>query len=141
LNTSETRGRPRTRKFYERNLRKIDPCLKDEDMLTALILLIAICEVGPWCKPIAKFLGTTEWQVRKRAKYLREQGVWDKKGHIYGDYLDEETGAVAFWLDVLVADGILVVADRKDEKGRNMYRRRSTTKSKTKKREKEIING
>jgi len=72
---------------------------------TAVILLSGLV-VGPNAKKIAKFTGYPLNEVKLRADNLRSSGIW-KGSKLAVDWFDEKDGAIAFWCDCLVADGLL----------------------------------
>lgn len=70
------------------------------------LILLAGVEVGPNADKIAGFTGIPRSKCREIGARLRENGVWHGE-KIAVDWLDEETGGVAFLCDVNVALGIL----------------------------------
>ena len=90
-------------------VRALAPALSERDQAftTALILLSALV-VGPNDQAVADFTGLSLSTVQKRTRNLRAGGLWGHDGKIHADWFDEETGGISFWLDVAVADGLMV---------------------------------
>jgi hypothetical protein len=84
---------------------KMDPKCEEASAETAAMLL-ASALVGPHAGRIGKLLGIPEDKIAKRARRLRRNGVWNKD-RVEADWTDAKSGAVAFWLDVCVADGLV----------------------------------
>lgn len=77
-------------------------CIAAEALLASLV-------VGPWVKPIERFMRWTHWsadQLRKVAKNLRASGVW-RKGQVHAEWADKKNGGMAFLCDVAVGQGML----------------------------------
>ncbi len=76
-----------------------DPCFK-----TGVILLVAI-QVGANADRIAKFCGYSRDFVRLRARRARKNGIWQYDAVNCDEWFEKKFGGVAFWMDVLVAEG------------------------------------
>lgn len=94
------------KKFIEEQIKKLDPKLKknDEVFKIATILLSGL-EVGADSKAIAKFLDIDIKDVEKYEKNLRKGKVWQGKKTACEWF--EKDGGIAFWMDVLVAQGLV----------------------------------
>lgn len=88
-------------------IRKLDPELSPDDHSyeTYLILLASII-VGPNIKKISKFAYIPRAKVVERARRLRSNGVWVGP-RVHCEWMDKESGGVAFIADSLVADGLV----------------------------------
>jgi len=75
-------------------------------------ILLASLEKGPNDTEIAKFLSLDEDFVKTVGKRLRKYGVWTKDNKIECDWSDEESGGIAFIMDILVGQGLV---ERKTE--------------------------
>lgn len=96
-----------TLKQIKREVKRLDSALKETDPSfdTAVILLAAL-QVGANDKKVSDFTGIPLGEVTKRGKRLRKNGIW-KRGVTYADWANKESGGVAFWMDVCVADGLM----------------------------------
>ena len=90
-------------------IKRLDPQLKQDDtsFVTAVIMLSAI-EVGADAERIAKFSGVGLGQVMEREHRLRKNKVWVGEKTHHSGWDDKESGGIAFWMDVCIADGLLV---------------------------------
>lgn len=82
----------------------LDPNL---DTFRSALLLLSSAVVGPDEAKVAAFTGLPAAFVAERAERLRASGVWTGEGKIAADWWDEETGGIAFWIDVNVAEGLM----------------------------------
>ena len=88
-------------------IRELDPRLSERDpSFSTAVILLASAFLGPDEDAIARFTGLCRHLIGCYGKRLRESGVWGSDGKIHCEWMDEETGAAAFWLDVCVAEGI-----------------------------------
>lgn len=88
-------------------VRKMDPNLDSESSsFRAAVVLLAGLVVGANADSIAEFTGYSRAEVRKFGSNLRECGVWRGSKTACG-WDDPESGGVAFWMDVCVAEGTL----------------------------------
>jgi len=92
---------------------ELDPKLdeKDDSFLSAMVLLSAL-EVGTDTDKIADFLSVPREDIVDRVMRLYDNGVFsDDAEHPDGvvrcEWMKEETGGIAFWLDVAVAEGFV----------------------------------
>ena len=96
-----------TRDDVEREVLRLDPNLDlSSSTFRSACILLGSLVVGPNADRVAKFLECPRDPVREVGRRLRENEVWDG-GLVYGDWLDPEVGAIGFWLDVCVADGLV----------------------------------
>jgi hypothetical protein len=97
-----------TRKFIIEEVKRMDPVLTETDeAFTAAVVLLSSIAVGPNIKRLAKFTQYPRKVIKPFSENLRRNGVW-VGGRIYADdWGDEETGGVAFWMDVSVALGFI----------------------------------
>lgn len=110
------------KQFFEKEIQKLDKNLSNEKehkvFLTAEILL-ASGFFGPNEKQIAKALELTSVEdlaiLKKAKRNLIKNNIW-LKGKVAGsEWLDKKTGAIAFWLDVSVALGLLKKTFKKNK--------------------------
>lgn len=84
----------------------LDPELpRGEDFDGAAVLLSSLI-VGPDEKYVAAFARLPLEFVSELATNLRRCGIWSD-GHVNANWLDEEYGAIQFWLDLAAAQGQL----------------------------------
>jgi len=91
----------------KKEVKRLDPKTSDENepaFKTALILLSALV-VGANQKNIAKFTKIPQKFIAERAKRLRANGIW--RGSKTNCDWFEKSGGIAFWCDVLVAEGLI----------------------------------
>lgn len=104
------------KKFIEAEVQKLDPNLNksDETFKIACILLSGL-EIGADPVAIAKFLDLSIKYVKKYEKNLRKNKIWQGKKTAC-EWFDKD-GGVAFWCDVLVAQGLVerVEGKKKDQ--------------------------
>jgi len=95
------------KKFIETEVKRLDSKIKksDETFKIATILLSAL-RVGADSQAIAKFLKIDKKEIEKYEKNLRKNKVWVGKKTIC-EWFEKDKGGVAFWCDVLVAQGLL----------------------------------
>lgn len=88
-------------------IKRLDPKAQEgsEDFSTALMLLAGLI-VGANEKKISQFTELPLYFIRPRAKRLREHGVWDGNKSCV-DWFRKGEGGIAFWMDVLVAQGLM----------------------------------
>lgn len=86
---------------------ELDPDLDPTDpTYHVAALLLASATVGTDPFTLAAFTGEhIEW-VMQIAVRLRASGVWEDDG-VACNWWDEESGGLEFWLDVLVAQGLM----------------------------------
>lgn len=86
-------------------VKQMDPSLTETDSAfeSAVILLSALV-VGPAVRRVAQFTGYPQRRVSERFARLKAGGVI-RGGKMVIEWFDEEGGGIAFWLDVLVAEG------------------------------------
>lgn len=89
-------------------VKELDPKLSEKDgAFAAAMVLIAASQVGTKADRIAKRTGLKRELVRAYNRRLREQGIFTKDGKIACDWFDKESGGIAFWMDVAVAEGLM----------------------------------
>jgi hypothetical protein len=76
-----------------------------------VLLLAAVDGVGQDVDDLAAFTGYDRDWIVEVAERLERSGIW-RDGVTYGDWADDETGGIAFWMDVSVAQGLLIDHDR-----------------------------
>ena len=95
------------KKFIEASVKKLDPKLKkNEETFKIATILLSSIQVGADPKAIAKFLDIGVKEVEKYEKNLRKSKVWQGK-KVACEWFEKEAGGVAFWCDVLVAQGLV----------------------------------
>jgi hypothetical protein len=101
-----TKTKKFTFKYFEKEVRRLDPNLKPDDpcFKTAVLLLSAL-QVGANIERLVEFTGYPKGFVRERALRCRENGIF-RGGKVACDWFDEN-GGVGLWCDVLVAEGLL----------------------------------
>jgi len=88
-------------------LKRLDPRLSPEDeSFKAAAVLLAGLEIGLNISKLSKALGYDRSLVCKFAYNLRKSRVWRGR-KTYANWNDEESGGVAFWMDVCVAQGLM----------------------------------
>ena len=92
-----------------RDVRNMNETLhEDSYSFQAAMVLFASELVGPYSDRIASFLGYPSRLVQLMAVRLQEAKIW-QDDHVHCDsWFDPEKGAVAFMLDLMVAEGQLV---------------------------------
>ena len=91
----------------EKMVKKIDPKIEttDEGYKPAVVLLSAVF-IGADAKKVAAFTKLPLKLIQKFEKNLRESKVW-VGNKTFCDWENEEDGGIAFWCDVLVAQGMI----------------------------------
>jgi hypothetical protein len=93
--------------WFEREVKRLDPQIdKKDDAFKAGVLLLAALQEGANMQRLAKFTGYDKGFVRAHVKRARDNGIF-VGGRVHCDWFEEEFGGVAFWVDVLVAQGLL----------------------------------
>lgn len=96
-------------------VRRLSPSLDPETVtFRAAVLLLTAVVVGQNVDKLARLTGYTRELVARCARRLVDNGVW-KNGNTVRTWDDPETGPLAFWGDVGVAEGKL--CRRMDETG------------------------
>jgi len=86
---------------------RLDPNLRpDESTFHSAVLLLAALQQGQDTMKLAQFTGYSLAWIEERAARLRAAGIW-KRGKTHAEWADDEDGAVSFWMDVCVAEGLL----------------------------------
>jgi len=88
------------------NALKTEELEADDETYKAAAVLLASATLGPNPAAIAKTLKYPSALVAKFNYNLRKSGVW-KRGRVFANWGDKETGGVAFWMDVMVAQGLM----------------------------------
>ncbi len=79
----------------------------DEDFDAALVMLAGLSLGTAKLMPLSRLTAVPPRRVAAFARELRASGVWTADGKTAAAWLDEEYGQLEFWLDVLVAQGLL----------------------------------
>lgn len=96
-----------TRNRVIATVRELDPDLDEQDDgFKAAMVLVAGLMVGPITSKVSELTKLPLAFVEKCASNLEASGVW-KDGKTHADWDDPEQGGWAFWMDVLVAEGML----------------------------------
>ena len=92
-----------------RDVRDMNETLEEDSYsFQAAMVLFASELVGPYSDRIAMFLGYPSSLVQLMAARLQEAKIW-QDDHVHCDsWFDPEKGAVAFMLDLMVAEGQLL---------------------------------
>lgn len=103
--------------FIKKEVHKLDSKIKEEDLaFKSAVILLSSLQVGPSADKVARYTRYSRDFVRKRARRLKKSEVWIRRGHksdIVCNWFEKKHGSIAFWLDVLVAEGM--VAKTKDD--------------------------
>ena len=91
-------------------VREMDPNVREEDVQVGG-LLIASAVIGNDEQALAVFTGYEPDFIATCGRRLRDNGVW-VGDELCVDWWDEETGGVAFWMDVCIAQGLMRRARR-----------------------------
>ena len=96
-------------------VKRMDPNVDENssEFRSAVILLSALV-VGPRVREVATFTGYKYRDVAERFRRLRASGVV-RQGQLSIQWFDEDGGGIAFWLDVLVAEGMMARTDTQAE--------------------------
>lgn len=90
-----------------KEIKHLDPKLGEgEESFKIATILLTGAVVGADVKAIAKFIELPVKEVKKYEKNLRTSGVW-KGLETHCDWFNPKTGSIAFWCDVLVAQGYI----------------------------------
>jgi hypothetical protein len=93
--------------WFEKEVKRLDPQVnKEDDAFKTGVLLLASLQEGANIQRLAKFTGYDKGFIRERAARARKNGIF-VGGEVRCDWFDEKAGGVAFWVDVLVAQGLL----------------------------------
>ena len=93
--------------WFEKEIKRLDPGIsKDDDAFKTGVLLLAALQEGANMQRLAKFTGYDKSFIRVRVTRARDNGIF-VGGRVHCDWFDDKSGAVAFWADVLVAQGLL----------------------------------
>jgi len=94
-------------KDFEKEVQRLDPkTAPEEPAFKTGVLLLSALQVGPNVDRLAKFTGYSKTFIRERAKRCRENGIFIGS-KVACEWFDKECGGVAFWMDVLVAEGLM----------------------------------
>jgi hypothetical protein len=94
-----------------REIHRMDPKLGpgSEEYLAAVTLLSSL-QVGPNIKRLAKYMGQPRAKIAEFSRRLRANRVW-RQGKVHCDWFGKH-GGLEFWLDVGVAVGYMMRADK-----------------------------
>lgn len=81
----------------------------DQEHIDAATLMVASTVYGPDPERLAGLTGLPEAFVARVATNLYNARIWHDDGRVHCNWLDEESGGMAFQLDLLVALGLLAV--------------------------------
>ena len=88
-------------------LRKMDPQLDmNDEAAKAALVMLAATQIGQSQTKLAKATGVHRTLVAKFAHNLKKSGIW-KNGQTHANWCDKKEGGIAFWCDVLVAQGMM----------------------------------
>ncbi len=92
----------------KKEVKRMDKNLSpNSDHFKSAVILLSACIVGANKRRVAKFTGYPESFLTPRFELLRKNGVF-VGGKVNGnEWSDPESGGVAFWCDVAVAEGLL----------------------------------
>lgn len=92
----------------EQALAEMDPNLdKSDETYKVALAMLSAAVVGPSDTAICEFTGVSpEWWL-PYADNLRKNGVFTAEGRVAANWMDPETGGIAFWIDVNVAQGLM----------------------------------
>jgi hypothetical protein len=88
-------------------VRKMDPALKPNDStFKSALLMLAGLQIGTGnLAALKRLTGLSMHFIRERAQRLRDNGIW-RDGVTACNWFGKD-GALAFWLDVTIAEGLL----------------------------------
>jgi len=86
--------------------------------LQATVVMVAAFFSGPDEGKIAHITGYSREYVEEVGERLRVSRLWTEKGIDYGPWTDDSKGWIGFFLDLAVAEGIVI---RTDQKGNGEY--------------------
>jgi hypothetical protein len=100
-------------KFVKEALEELDPAMKgceDEPGYRTAIVLLAALELGPDAEALSRFTGYSPKFIRESAWRSVEAGLWTDDDVCCDHWLaqDGQVRFVVFWMDTLVAEGVLV---------------------------------
>ena len=81
--------------------------------LQATVVMVAAFFSGPDEGKIAHVTGYSREYVEEVGERLRVSRLWTEKGIDYGPWTDDSKGWIGFFLDLAVAEGIVIRTDRK----------------------------
>lgn len=90
-----------------------------QDFRTAVILMAAAFIVGPRIDLLVAFTGYPRPAVAEISRRMRANGLWRDDGVRAYDWFDGDKVTGAFWMDCLVADGVLHI--ERSEDGEEFY--------------------
>jgi hypothetical protein len=96
-------------KDFEQEVTRLDESLSREDAAfkTAVLLLVATVH-GQDTKKLAEFTGYDPLFIEPIKTNLRKARIWLRNGKIdCGEWFEEDTGGIAFWMHVACAQGFL----------------------------------
>ena len=89
-------------------VKKLDPKLSTtDDAFKWACVLVAAADVGTDPRKLAKRLDWPLSEAQDAAAQCRKVGLFNRGKVIHGGWFDKESGGVAFWMDVMVARGLL----------------------------------
>ena len=93
----------------KRMIRELDPYLDEGDrFFEAAVIMLSALVVGADEQAIAQFSGIPLERIEPRAQKLRRSGRWRGQRTI-ARWDDAALGDISFWIDTLIAEGLLEV--------------------------------
>lgn len=93
---------------YEAIVRSMDQnCDPSSEAGMAAAVMLAALKVGATNRAVSAECGVPIAKVSKFGRRLRKGGVWLPNKSTSCNWMDPETGGIAFWCDVGVATGML----------------------------------
>lgn len=91
---------------FEKEVVRLDPKLdRDDPCFKTGVMLLASLLVGANADRVAKFCRYSRDFVRPRARRARKNGIWRYDAVDSDEWFEKNLGGVAFWMDVMVAEG------------------------------------
>lgn len=110
MRDDETTDDTATMEQIKEAVHELDPALTDESDETyrVAVLMLAASQIGTADDlALARFTNEhAEW-VAQIGQRLRSSGVWTEDGGTACEWFEPESGGIAFWLDVAVAQGLV----------------------------------
>lgn len=80
---------------------------KDDEAFRAGVVLLSALDVGQRPRALSEFTGYTVEEIQRYSANLRANNVWNRGRVYHSGWDDEESGGMAFWMDVAIALGYL----------------------------------
>lgn len=99
--------KPLTLEKIQREVKRLDPKLhKNDNLFKTAVLMFSALRVGPSTKRLVEFTGYPTSFVEPRVQRLRKAKIF-VRGKVRCAWFEKAGGEIAFWCDVLVAEGML----------------------------------